>query len=68
MKEEQPKAWCKGSLCDSDSCVEVQLDEAIVRVRNSNDTAGPLLEFTVAEWEVFLGGVRLGEFDAPPGV
>jgi len=34
-----------------------------IGVRNSRDSAGPVLRFTPAEWHAFLGGVRNGEFD-----
>jgi hypothetical protein len=34
-----------------------------IGVRNSRDSAGPVLRFTPAEWRAFLGGVRNGEFD-----
>jgi hypothetical protein len=32
-------------------------------MRNSQRPDGPVLEFTRAEWEAFLTGVRDGEFD-----
>jgi hypothetical protein len=34
-----------------------------IGVRNSRDSAGPVLRFTPAEWHAFLGGVRNGDFD-----
>jgi hypothetical protein len=34
-----------------------------VAVRDSKDPAGPVLEFTVAEWAAFVAGVRGGQFD-----
>jgi hypothetical protein len=37
-----------------------------VLVRDSKVPDGPVLEFSVAEWRVFLRGVWAGEFD-PPG-
>jgi Domain of unknown function (DUF397) len=33
-----------------------------IGVRNSRETAGPVLRFTPAEWHAFIGGVRNGEF------
>jgi hypothetical protein len=35
-----------------------------IGVRNSRDSAGPVLRFTPDEWHAFLGGVRNGEFDS----
>jgi uncharacterized protein DUF397 len=34
-----------------------------VAVRDAKDRTGPVLQFTAAEWEAFVGGVRGGEFD-----
>jgi hypothetical protein len=58
-------AWIKSSLSYSNgNCVEVaSLPGGVVAVRNSRHPGGPVLQFTPAEWQAFLGGVRLGEFD-----
>ena len=58
-------AWVKSSLSFSNgNCVEVtELPEGAVGVRNSRDLGGPVLRFTRAEWDAFLGGARRGEFD-----
>lgn len=46
------------------SCVEVAaLSHGRVGVRDSKDQNGPVLIFTPAEWEAFIGGVKDGEFD-----
>jgi hypothetical protein len=57
--------WVKSSLSYANgNCVEVQfLTDGGVQVRNSRDRDGAVLTYTAAEWESFLGGVRLGEFD-----
>jgi hypothetical protein len=57
--------WVKSSLSFSNgNCVEVaDLAEGEIGVRNSRDSAGPVLRFTADEWYAFLGGVRNGEFD-----
>jgi hypothetical protein len=59
--------WAKSSLSYANgSCVEVSgLSADIIGVRHSKDTKGPVLRFTPAEWDAFLGGVRMGEFDRP---
>jgi len=59
--------WIKSSLSFANGdCVEVaSLPEGEIGVRNSRDSAGPVLRFTPAEWHAFLGGVRNGEFDPP---
>jgi len=57
--------WVKSSLSFSNgNCVEVAaLPGGAVGVRSSRDPQGPALTFTRGEWDAFLGGVRLGEFD-----
>jgi hypothetical protein len=57
--------WVKSSLSFSNgNCVEVtELPGGTIGVRNSRDPAGPVLRFTREEWDAFLGGARLGEFD-----
>ena len=57
--------WIKSSLSYANgNCVEVaNLPGGAVGVRNSKDSAGPVLRFTPREWHAFLGGVRNGEFD-----
>jgi Domain of unknown function (DUF397) len=57
--------WVRSSLSFSNgNCVEVAaLPGDSVAVRNSRDPDGPVLKFTQGEWDAFLGGARLGEFD-----
>ena len=57
--------WIKSSLSYANgNCVEVaSLPDGEIGVRNSRDSAGPVLRFTSDEWHAFLGGVRNGEFD-----
>lgn len=44
-------------------CVAVKRNQDGVLVRDTKVQDGPILEFTHEEWEAFIGGVRLGEFD-----
>ena len=57
--------WIKSSLSYANgNCVEVAtLPGGEIGVRNSRNSAGPVLRFTPDEWHAFLGGVRNGEFD-----
>ena len=57
--------WIKSSLSYANgNCVEVAaLPGGEIGVRNSRDSAGPVLRFTPDEWHAFLGGVQNGEFD-----
>jgi hypothetical protein len=45
--------------------VEVAFVDRQVAVRDSKDRQGPVLLFTPAEWEAFVGGVHDGEFELP---
>jgi uncharacterized protein DUF397 len=58
--------WIKSSLSYANgNCVEVAgLPGGEIGVRNSRDSAGPVLRFTSDEWHAFIGGVRNGEFDS----
>lgn len=58
-------AWRRSSYCTgaATTCVEVAVGDGIVAVRDSKVVPGPVLRFTVEEWEAFVHGVRAGEFE-----
>jgi len=55
--------WQKSTASASGECVEVAFTEAATLVRNSRQPSGPVLSFTISEWNAFLTGARNGEFD-----
>jgi hypothetical protein len=57
--------WIKSSFSYANgNCLEVSgLSGNRIKIRDSKDPEGPVLQFTPAEWDAFLGGVRNGEFD-----
>jgi Domain of unknown function (DUF397) len=58
--------WKKSSRSNGNggnNCVEVAFLDTVVAVRDSKDKNGPVLEYTDAEWDAFVAGVRGGEFD-----
>jgi hypothetical protein len=57
--------WVKSSFSFANGdCVEVaSLPDGHIGVRDSKDTAGPVLRFTSSEWQAFVAGARNGEFD-----
>jgi hypothetical protein len=44
-------------------CVEVAFVDGAIAVRDSKNTAGPVLVFTRGEWDAFVEGAKDGEFD-----
>jgi len=57
--------WVKSSLSiHNGNCVEVRgLDAEVIEVRDSKNPRRGTLSFTPAEWDAFVGGVQLGEFN-----
>jgi hypothetical protein len=55
--------WQKSTASTSGDCLEVAFAEDAVLVRNSRQSSGPVLSFTISEWNAFLTGARNGEFD-----
>jgi hypothetical protein len=57
--------WVKSSLSYANgNCVEVAgLSADLIKVRDSKRPEGPVLRFTAAEWDTFVGNVRNGKFD-----
>jgi hypothetical protein len=55
--------WRKSSRSSSGNCVEVASLAGVIVVRDSKDTAGPVLTFGPEGWRQFLAGIRDGEFD-----
>lgn len=60
--------WIKSSYSSyAGNCVEVTgLACDMIRVRDSKNPRGSILNFTPGEWDAFIGGVRNGEFDRKP--
>lgn len=47
------------------NCVEVNLSERRVGVRDTKLSDSPVLVFDAAEWQAFLVAVKAGQFDLP---
>jgi len=61
--------WRRSSLCDAGGCVEVAVandtsadgeeeGDVVFLMRNSNDPAGQVLEFTSEEWAGFIAHIK----------
>ena len=56
--------WRKSRASDtSDQCVEIAQSGPSILVRDSQDSAGPVLVLTRAQWRGLLRRIRNGEFD-----
>jgi hypothetical protein len=57
-------AWKKAAASGATGCIEVaRLATGGVAIRDSKNSSGAVLAFTLHEWESFLDGLRKGEFD-----
>jgi hypothetical protein len=53
-------SWKKSSRCGTSTCVEVKVEGDFVLVRDNDRDC---VSYSLAEWRVFIEGVKLGEFD-----
>jgi hypothetical protein len=58
-------SWRKSAYSGGGNCLEVAFVGDVIAVRDSKHRTGPVLLFTLTEWEAFTKGVRDGEFDPP---
>ncbi len=66
---EPAATWRKSSYSSyAGQCIEVAagLADDTIRVRDSKNPRGGVLNFTSAEWDAFISGVRNGAFDRKP--
>ena len=66
--EDDTLTWIKSSHSQmTGNCVEVaRLTANVVGVRDSKNPLGEILRFKPTGWDIFLGGVRNGDFDHLP--
>ena len=55
--------WRNSAGSGGNRCVEVDLVDGQIAVRDSKDHHRFVLFFTAHEWEAFFGGTRDGEFE-----
>lgn len=55
--------WRKSRSSGDGNCVEVAMSPGSVRVRDSKNPGGPVLEFTREHWALLMIGVQRDEFD-----
>ena len=66
MAQKPAPIWHRSRYCPQcdGQCVEVASMDGKVALRDSKDPGGPVLTFTVGEFDTFLEGVRSGDFDS----
>lgn len=62
MRKERETVMWHRATCSDAACVEVQLAPFAVHVRSS-EAPRDVLTFTIPEWDAFIAGVKLGEFE-----
>ena len=63
-QDDVSEGWRKSSASGNE-CVEVNMRADRVHVRDTKNRTAGVLTFSLQEWNAFLAGVRLGEFDLP---
>jgi hypothetical protein len=59
-----PGVWKRASKCSTSECVEVSRRGTDVLMRSSLD-ASVVLRWSADDWQVFIDGIRGGEFRLP---
>ena len=55
--------WRKSSRSGNNvDCVEMAVADSVIWVRDSKDPDGPVLKLAAGTWQLFLAGVRHGDF------
>jgi predicted secreted Zn-dependent protease len=55
--------WRVSRTCDSGACIMVAPYGNSIVFGNTRQPDGPIYLYTKTEWEEFLAGVKLGDFD-----
>ena len=56
-------SWRTAVKSSGGSCVQVGRRDGVVVVADSKHPGGPVLSYTLQEWDAFLDGAKKGEFD-----
>jgi transcriptional regulator with XRE-family HTH domain len=55
--------WRKAVKSSTGGCVQVRRRDGVIMVADSKNPGGPVLSYTLKEWDAFLDGAKKGEFD-----
>jgi predicted secreted Zn-dependent protease len=56
--------WHAARRCETGACVEIGTRGESVLIRSSADPEGPYVTLSRDEWQVFVAGVKDGDFDS----
>ena len=55
--------WRVARSCESGGCVGVARQGEFIVIGNTTNPDAPVPRFTQQEWDAFVAGVKLGDFD-----
>jgi hypothetical protein len=55
--------WRTAVKSSGGGCVQVARRQGAILVADSKHPSGPVLSYTLREWDAFLDGAKKGEFD-----
>ena len=58
--------WRTSRACDGGACVGVARHGDFVVIGNTANPEAPASRFSIQEWDAFVAGVKLGDFDDLP--
>jgi hypothetical protein len=56
--------WYASKRCDTGQCVEIGTVGDSILIRSSTDPTEPHVTLSRREWDVFVAGVKDGDFDS----
>jgi uncharacterized protein DUF397 len=56
-------AWKVARRCNGGACIRVASQNDQILIGDSKNPGGPVLSYSRGEWDAFVEGVRLGDFD-----
>lgn len=55
--------WRTATKSGGGNCIKVMRRDNVIMIADSKNPAGPVLSYTLQEWDAFLDGAKRGEFD-----
>jgi hypothetical protein len=55
--------WRTAVKSGGDNCIQVARRNSVIMIADSKNPGGPVLSYTLQEFDAFLDGAKRGEFD-----